>query len=68
MPSKSALTNAELDYQKANFDVTIQQHLTACDAGQSVLESVEQFVGFIMSTDIGLLPFASCHINILLFF
>ena len=68
MSSKSALTNAELDYQKANFDVTIQQHLTACDAGQSVLESVEQFVGFIMSTDIGLLPFAICHINILLFF
>ena len=68
MSSKSALTNAELDYQKANFDVTIQQHLTACDAGQSVLESVEQFVGFIMSTDIGLLPFSSCHINILFFF
>ena len=50
---KSALTNAELDYQKAKVDVTIQQHLTSCAAEQSV----EQFVGFIMSTDIGLFTF-----------
>jgi hypothetical protein len=50
-----ALTCAELDYQKANIDVAIQQHLMA-----SALEhSVDQFAGFIMSTDIGLfiLPF-----------
>jgi len=46
--SESALTNVGLNYQKANVDVTIQQHLTACASEQSV----EQFVGFIMSTDI----------------
>ena len=46
--SKSALTSAELSYQKANVDVAIQQHLTAC----ALEQSVEQFVGFIMSTDI----------------
>jgi hypothetical protein len=46
--SKSALISTELNYQKANVDVTIQQHLTACGSEQSV----EQFVGFIMSTDI----------------
>ena len=50
MSAKSALTIAELNYQKANVDVTIQQHLTACAAEQSV----EQFVDFVMSTDIGL--------------
>jgi hypothetical protein len=53
MSPKLALTDAQLNYQKANFDVTIQQHLTACAAEQSV----EQFVGFIMSTDIGLFIF-----------
>ena len=51
--AKSALANAELNYQIANIDVTIQQHLTACASEQSV----EQFVGFIMSTDIGLFIF-----------
>jgi len=45
---KSALTKAEQHYQKANLDVIIQQHLTACASEQSI----EQFVGFIMSTDI----------------
>jgi len=48
MSKQSAITNAELNYQQANVDVAIQQHLTAC-AGK---QSVEQFVGFIMSTDI----------------
>jgi len=48
MSAKSALANIELNYQKANIDATIQQHLTACAAEQTV----EQFVGFIMSTDI----------------
>jgi len=48
MSAKSALINVELSYQKANIDATIQQHLTACAAKQTV----EQFVGFIMSTDI----------------
>ena len=46
--SKSAVTKAEQNCQKANIDVAIQEHLTAC-AGQ---QSVEQFVGFIMSTNI----------------
>jgi hypothetical protein len=58
MSPKSALADAELNYQRANIDVTIQQHLTACAAEQSV----EQFVGFIMSTNIGLfifLPFVT---------
>jgi hypothetical protein len=62
IPPKSALTNAALNYQKANIDVTIQQHLTACASKQSV----EQFVGFIMSTDIGLfisLPFVTSISN-----
>jgi len=48
MSSKSALANAEQKYQKSNIDVLIQDHLTTCAAEQSV----EQFVGFIMSTDI----------------
>ena len=56
MSPKSALTNAEQNYQKANIDMTIQEHLTACAAKQSV----EQFVGFIMSTDISL--FISFHL------
>ena len=53
LSAKSALANAELNYQKAKVDVAIQQHLTACAAKQSV----EQFVGFIMSTNIGLFAF-----------
>ena len=53
MSSKSALIKVERKYQKANIDVTIQEHLTACAAKQSV----EQFVGFIMSTDISLFIF-----------
>jgi hypothetical protein len=51
--AKSALANAELNYQIANIDVAIQQHLTACASEQSV----EQFVGFVMSADIGLFIF-----------
>jgi hypothetical protein len=52
---ESALTLADLDYQKANINVTIQQHLITHGSEHSV----EKFVGFIMSTDIGLciLPF-----------
>jgi hypothetical protein len=49
----SALANVELNYQKANIDVTIQEYLTACASEQSV----EQFVAFIMSADIGLFIF-----------
>jgi hypothetical protein len=47
---ESALTNADLDYQKAKIDVAIQQHLMAIGPEHSV----EQFAGFIMGTDIGL--------------
>ena len=52
---KLALIYAELDYQKANIDVAIQQHLREYASDHSV----EQFVDFIMGTDIGLfsLPF-----------
>ena len=53
MSPESALADADLNYQKANIDVTIQQHLTACAAEQSA----EQFVHFIMSTDISLFIF-----------
>ena len=47
---ESALTYAALDYQKANIDVIIQQHLVASASEHSV----EQFACFIMGTDIGL--------------
>ena len=47
---EAALTNVDLDYQKANIDESIQQYLMACG-----LElSVAQFASFIMDTDIGL--------------
>jgi len=46
--SEAALTNAALDYQRANVDESIQQYLTECVSELSV----EQFAGFIMCTDI----------------
>jgi len=52
MASEVALTQAELDYQEANVDLIIQQHLTAFSHWKD--QSVEQFFGFIMATDIGL--------------
>ena len=55
---KAALTNVDLDYQKANIDGSIQQYLTAYASDISV----EQFTGFIMGTEIGLfisLPFVT---------
>ncbi|KAN0131069.1 hypothetical protein V8E53_011202 [Lactarius tabidus] len=45
---KSALSQANLDYKKANIDLAIQQHLLV----HSPKDSVEQCVGFIMATDI----------------
>jgi hypothetical protein len=60
MSPKSALADAALNYQRANINVTIQQHLTACAAKQSV----EQFVGFVMSTNIGLFIFLPCVTSI----
>ena len=52
---ESALTSAELDYQRANIDVIIQQHLIT----HGPEHSIEQFTHFIMNNDIGLciLPF-----------
>ena len=46
---EAALTNVDLDYQRENVDESIQQYLTVCASGVSV----EQFVGFVMSTEIG---------------
>ena len=47
---KPALTQAELDYQKADIDLKIQQYLRASSSEHSVEESAH----FIMATDIGL--------------
>lgn len=49
LPPESALTCAELDYQKSNIDFKIQEHLKA----SSQEHSVQQFAAFIMATDIG---------------
>jgi hypothetical protein len=46
---------AELDYQKANIDESIQQHLIA----HASEHTVEEFASFIMGTDIGLFIFPS---------
>jgi hypothetical protein len=45
----SALSLAELDYQKANIDLKIQKYL----AKHSQEHSVEQLTSFIMATDFG---------------
>ena len=50
---EAALTNANLNYQKANIDEFIQQHLMACASELSV----EQFASFIMGTIIGVFFF-----------
>ena len=63
LSQESALIIADLNYQKAKIDVTIKEHLKACAPELSV----EQFVGFIMNTTIGLF-LSLCHINIWLFF
>jgi len=46
--SQSALSYAELGYQKANIDAVIQEHLRKSGPEHSV----EEFAGFIMGTDI----------------
>ena len=63
---EAALTNVDLDYQKANIDESIQQYLIA----YAFELSVEQFASFIMGTDIGLfiVTLHCCHLNILLSF
>jgi len=48
----SALTHAELDYQEANIDLNVQQHLSA----SSQEHSVGQDADFIMATEIVLSP------------
>ena len=47
---ESALRKADLHYRQANVDQKIQEYLTTCQ-----VQSVTQFVGFIMATNIGLL-------------
>ena len=47
---EEALTWAEQDYQKANIDLKIQDHLKAVPPE----DFVEQFAGFIRATEIGL--------------
>jgi hypothetical protein len=49
MSAESALTHADLDYQEANIDLNIQQHLTV----SSQEHSVDLLAGFIMATNIG---------------
>ena len=51
---ESALTLAELDYQKANIDLKIQEYLKV----SSPEHSVEEFAHFIMDTEIGMLIIA----------
>ena len=53
---EEALTQAELDYQKANIDLQIQKHLQAF----SPKDTVENFAEFVMATNIGL----SMHLSI----
>ena len=55
MSSKSALTQAAMEYQAANIDLKIQQYLTT----SSQEYSVEEFASFIMATDIGIFILAS---------
>ena len=53
-----ALNYAESDYQQANIDLTIQQHLMA----SSPEYFIRELVGFIMATDIGSFILASVPI------
>ena len=50
MSPESALKHANQDYQEANVDLKIQQHLTASSQEHSIMLSE----GFIMATNIGL--------------
>ena len=55
---ESALTHAEMDYQEGNIGLKIQQ----CLVHSSQEHPVEDFVGFIMSTNIGLFILPSVRI------
>lgn len=61
LPPKSALSNAEMDYQEAKIDLKVQEHFPA----SSPEYSVEQFSAFIMATDIGWLVSYLCEDNLL---
>ena len=54
-PLGSALTQSESDYEHANMNLIIQQHLVA----SSSEHTIKGFVAFIMATDIGSFIFAS---------
>ena len=58
---EGALTNVDLNYQKADIDESIHQYLMTC----ALRPSVEQFVGFIMGTDIGLFILSLILISLL---
>ena len=71
--TKSALTQAEIDFWASKNDLKIQEHLVA----SSHEDSVEQFAHFIMATHIGLFiltfvkitshqAFTSNHLSLLL--
>ena len=49
--SLSALTQVEQNYQEANIDLSIQQHLNASSSQE---HSIELHVGFIMAAHLGL--------------
>ena len=53
LTSSLALTQVEQNYQEANIDLNIQQHLDA-SSQKSQESSIELHVGFIMSTHLGL--------------
>ena len=56
--AESALAQAELDYQEANVDSKLQQHLTM----SSHEHSVDLSAAFILATDFGLFILASAKI------
>ena len=57
-PLESTLTQAELNYQRANIDFQIQQYLKAT----STEHTIKEYVTFIMGTDIGLIILESVPI------
>jgi hypothetical protein len=57
LSSKSALTQAETDYQAGNIGSEIQQFLTASPQSPSI----EQFASFIKANDIGMYILTPIH-------
>ena len=55
IPARMALTQAELDFHCSNVASKIEKHFTAPYSDYTV----EQFIAFLMDTDIGLLKCAS---------